>query len=79
MPFVTFLAVFLLIASGGLLLFYREVMLKRISEAINPHPKQKSLISVIKQTGFSIGHIVERFDTDDAEEREGSLGRCSSA
>ena len=32
----TFLAVFLLIGSGGLLLFYREAMLKRISEVINP-------------------------------------------
>ncbi len=59
---VTFLAIFLLIASGGLLLFYREVMLKRISEAINPHPKQKSLTSVIEQTKSSIGHVVERFD-----------------
>ena len=60
--FVTFLAVFLLIASGGLLLFYREVMLKRISEAITPHPKQKSLTSVIEQTKFSVGQVVERFD-----------------
>lgn len=59
----TFLAIFLLIASGGLLLFYREVMLKRISEAINPRPKQKSLVATIKQTGFSIGNIVERFET----------------
>ena len=37
-----FLAVFLLIASGGLLLFYREAMLQRISEVINPRRKQKS-------------------------------------
>lgn len=57
-----FLAVFLLIASGGLLLFYREVMLQRISEAITPHPKQKSLTSVIEQTKLSIGQVVERFD-----------------
>jgi tight adherence protein C len=60
--FVTFLAVFLLIASGGLLLFYREVMLKRISEAITPHPKEKTLTSVIQRTKFSIGQVVERFD-----------------
>ena len=59
---LAFLAVFLLIASGGLLLFYREVMLKRISEAISPRPKQKSLTSVIEQTKSSIGHVVERFD-----------------
>ena len=60
--FFTFLAVFLLIASAGLLLFYREVMVKRISEVINPHKEQKTLISAIKQTGFSIGNVVERFE-----------------
>ena len=37
---LAFLAVFLLIASGGFLLFYREVMLRRISEAINPRPRR---------------------------------------
>jgi len=58
----TFLAVFLLIASAGLLLFYREVMVKRISEVINPRREQKTLISTIKQTGFSIGNVVERFE-----------------
>jgi tight adherence protein C len=60
--FLTFGAVFLLFASGGVLLFYREVMLKRISEAISPNREQKTLISSIKKTGFSIGHIVERFE-----------------
>jgi tight adherence protein C len=59
---LTFGAVFLLFASGGVLLFYREVMLKRISEAITPNREQKTLISSIKKTGFSIGHIVERFE-----------------
>ncbi|MGB7266989.1 MAG: type II secretion system F family protein [Terracidiphilus sp.] len=58
----TFLAVFLLIASAGLLLFYREAMVKRISEAINPRREQKSLMTTIKQTGFSIGNVVERFE-----------------
>ncbi len=60
--FVTFLVVFLLLASGGLLLFYREVMLKRISEAINPNPKQKSLTTVLERTKSSINQVVERFD-----------------
>ncbi len=59
---LAFCAVFLLFASGGVLLFYREVMLKRISEAITPQREQKTLISSIKKTGFSIGHIVERFE-----------------
>ncbi len=37
-----FCAVFLLIASGGLLLFYREAMIQRISDAINPQPQEKT-------------------------------------
>jgi tight adherence protein C len=54
-----FLAVFLLVASGGLLLFYREVMLQRISEVIHPRPKQKSLTSVVQQAKSSIGNLME--------------------
>ena len=57
--FFAFLAVFLLIASGGLLLFYREVMLQRISEVIHPRPKQKSLTSVVQQAKSSIGNLME--------------------
>src|ERR1039458_4301217 len=57
-----FVVVFLLIASGGLLLFYREAMLQRISEVINPKAKQKTLLSTIQQTGFSIGGVVEHFE-----------------
>jgi len=40
---------FLLIGSGGFLLFYREVMLKRISEAISPRPKEKRLTSAVQK------------------------------
>ncbi len=36
----TFITIFLLIASGGLLLFYREAMLQRIGGVINPRTKQ---------------------------------------
>jgi tight adherence protein C len=60
---VAFFVIFLLIVSGGLLLFYREAMFQRISEAINPHPKQKSILSTIQQTGLSISGVVERFDS----------------
>jgi tight adherence protein C len=56
-----FCVVFLLIVSGGLLLFYREEMLQRISEVINPQPEQKTLLSAIQQTGLSIGGVVEHF------------------
>jgi len=61
---LAFGVVFLLIASGGLLLFYREAMLQRISEVINPSAKKpKSLLETIQQTGLSVGGVVERFDT----------------
>jgi tight adherence protein C len=59
----TFCVVFALIVSGLLLLFYREEMLQRITDAINPHPKQKSILSTIQQTGLSIGGVVEHFET----------------
>ena len=32
----SFVAVFLLIASGGLILFYREAMIQRISDVVSP-------------------------------------------
>jgi tight adherence protein C len=59
---MTFLAVFLLIGTGGALLFYREVMVQRITEAINPQAKQKDIKTVIKQTGMSVTGIVQRFE-----------------
>ncbi|MGC9157698.1 MAG: type II secretion system F family protein [Terracidiphilus sp.] len=59
---LTFVIVFILIISGGLLLFYREEMLDRIFDAINPRPKQKSLLNTIQETGYSIGDLVERFE-----------------
>jgi tight adherence protein C len=59
---IAFCVVFLLIVSGGLLLFYREAMLQRISEVINPQPKPKSLLTAIQKTGLSIGGVVEHFE-----------------
>ena len=59
----TFAVLFLLIASGGLLLFYREAMLQRISEVINPNPKPKTLLSQFQESGFSIGNVVTHFDS----------------
>ena len=59
---LAFAGVFLMILSGGLLLFYREEMLHRISEAINPQPKEKSLLSAIQKTGLSIGGVIEHFE-----------------
>lgn len=59
----TFLVLFLLVASGGLLLFYREAMLQRISEVINPNSKPKTLLSQFQESGFSLSDVVTRFDS----------------
>ncbi|MGA3070169.1 MAG: type II secretion system F family protein [Terracidiphilus sp.] len=60
----SFVVVFLLIASFGMLVFYREAMLQRIAEVINPAAakKPKSLLETIQQTGISIGGVVEHFE-----------------
>lgn len=58
-----FLAIFVLIASGGLLLFYREAMLQRITEVINPSAKKKGLIGQIQESGFTVGSLVEHFNS----------------
>jgi tight adherence protein C len=58
----TFLFIFLLIASGGLILFYREAMIQRISAVISPRAKQGSLRGTLEQTGFTLGQMVEQFE-----------------
>ncbi|MFZ0302227.1 MAG: type II secretion system F family protein [Terracidiphilus sp.] len=59
---LTFIVIFVLLGSGLLLLFYREAMIKRISEVINPKSKQRSLMETIQQTGSSLGGMVEHFE-----------------
>jgi tight adherence protein C len=59
---IAFCVVFLLLLSGGLLLFYRDALPQRIYEAINPHPKQRSLMTTIRETGTSLGGVVEHFE-----------------
>jgi len=58
----SFIVFFLLITSGGLLLFYRQAMFERIAEVVNPRPKKANLFSTIQQTGTSLGGVVEQFD-----------------
>jgi tight adherence protein C len=58
----TFFVIFLLIASGGLLLFYREAMLQRISAVVSPRGKQGALLSTIQQAGFSFGGMVGQLE-----------------
>jgi tight adherence protein C len=58
-----FVVIFLLIASGGLLLFYREAMLQRISAVVTPRAKHtKTLLNTIQQTRFSLGGMVEHLE-----------------
>jgi len=59
---LTFLFLFLLIASGGLILFYREAMIQRISAVITPRPKPGSLRETIAHTGSSLGSMVSQFE-----------------
>jgi tight adherence protein C len=58
----SFFAVFLLVLSGGLLFFYRETIQARISSAINPQVKQKSLKTTILDTREVLEGVVERFE-----------------
>lgn len=57
-----FFAVFLLIASGGLLLFYREAMVQRISAVISPRTQSASFLDAIGQTGTTLTSMVAHFD-----------------
>lgn len=57
-----FCAMFLLIASGGLIMFYREAMLQRINTVIMRREKRASLKSAIQQTGLSLGFVLEQFE-----------------
>lgn len=58
----TFFVVFVLIASGGLLLFYREAMLQRISEAVTLRPKRGSLLGTVQQAGASLGGAMAQLE-----------------
>src|SRR4051794_34181504 len=58
---VSFGVIFLLVASGGLLMFYRQAMVQRLSEVVNPRPKA-DLIDSLQRTGSSIGGFVEQLD-----------------
>ncbi len=59
---ISFFAVFLLIASGGLLIFYRETLQARIAGVINPRPKQRSLKATLSDTRNLLGDVVEHFE-----------------
>jgi len=58
----TFCCIFLLIASAGILIFYRAAMVKRIAAVIEQRKQERSLASTLQFAGSSIGVVVERFE-----------------
>jgi tight adherence protein C len=58
----SFIVVFLLLTSGGLLLFYRQAMVQRISTVVTPRAKRGDFMDTLQQTGSSLGGMVERLD-----------------
>jgi tight adherence protein C len=59
---ITFIVLFLLLASGGLLLFYRDATLQRIAAVITPESKRRSLRDRLRQTGTSLSGMVEHIE-----------------
>jgi len=60
---LAFVAVFVLIGSIGVLMFYREAALDRISQVISPRRKEKTtLVETFQNTGSSIGNVVKKFE-----------------
>jgi len=59
---ITFLVIFLLIGSGGLLLFYREAMMKRLRDVVTPRQKQTSLKNAFQYTSSSLGDAMGRLE-----------------
>jgi len=60
---IAFLVAFLLIGSGGLLIFYRDKIQDRISSALYPRATQKKSISTtLEETRHVIGGVVEHFE-----------------
>jgi tight adherence protein C len=55
-----FFVVFLLIGSGGLVLFYREEVLQRLSTVVSPQRAQRDLKSTLQQTGYQLMSQAEK-------------------
>ena len=61
---LSFLAVFLLVASAGLLLFYREGMMKRLAAVVSPERAEGNILDRLgrARTGVSMSSLVEPFE-----------------
>lgn len=60
---LTFVSVFLAIATGGLILFYRQAMIQRVSSVIAPRPKPSSFLGKLENTGSALSTMVEQFQS----------------
>src|SRR6266496_6012124 len=59
---ISFLIAFLLIASGGLLIFYRDRIQERISSALYPRANKRTISATLEETRHVIGGVVEHFE-----------------
>jgi len=59
---ISFLVAFLLIGSGGVLIFYRDKIQERISTALYPRANKKTISTTIEETRHVIGGVVEHFE-----------------
>lgn len=53
---ITFIVIFILITSAGLLLFHREAMVQRLSGLVTPDEKKASILGILQRTGASLGN-----------------------
>lgn len=59
---IAFIVAFLLIGSGGLLIFYRDKIQDRISAALYPRANKKTISTTLEETRHVIGGVVEQFE-----------------
>ncbi len=59
---ISFLIAFLLIASGGVLIFYRDKIQERISSALYPRANKRTISATLEETRHVIGGVVEHFE-----------------
>lgn len=59
---LAFVAIFLLIASAGMLLFYREAMLQRVEQVVTPRPEGAGWRRLFGRDGHTISGVVRQFE-----------------
>ena len=59
----SFIVIFLMIATAGLLVFYRQTVIQRISSVIEPGERRNEFKSSIQAGGLSISGMVGHFDS----------------